>query len=381
VINNKNMKQKIIPQIEPWLGDEEIKQVKESIKNQWISGGSKLKEFQDKIAKLCQVKYAIATCNGTQALYIGLKILGISKGDEVIVPDFTFIASANAVVWAGGKPVFVDIDAQTLNIDPEKIEKAITSKTKAIMPVHIYGQSADMKKICAIAKKHKLYVIEDAAQGVGVTFDGKPVGGFGDVGCLSFYADKVLTTGEGGMILTNNKKLATKAIILSNQGRTGRGWYVHDYLGYNFRMADLAAGIGLAQLKKLPLIIKMKIRNENLYRKYLSGISEVEFPYIDPKGFKVPYRSIIFVKDPQALMEFLNKNNIKTARTFFPLHFQPCFTKNGGIGERVKLNIKGSFPNTISTNKKILNLPSGVALKEEEIRYVCNKIKEFFDSK
>lgn len=375
------MGRKIIPQIEPWLGKEEIKEVIESIKAQWISGGPKLKKFEGKIAKLCQVKHAIGVCNGTQALYVGLKILGIDRGDEVIVPDFTFIASANAVVWAGGKPVFVDVDAKTFNIEPAKIEKAITKKTKAIIPVHIYGQAAKMPEIMRIAKKHKLYVIEDAAQGIGVTYNGKPVGGFGEVGCLSFYADKVLTTGEGGMILTNNDKLATKAVILLNQGRIGRGWYIHDYIGYNFRMSDLQAGIGLGQLKKLPKIIKRKIKNENLYRKYLADVPEIKFLYVDKKGFRVPYRSLIFVDNPQYLMEFLNKKGVKTTRTFFPLHLQPCFTKKGDMGERVHSKIKGQFPNTISAYEKILNLPSGATLKEGEIRYVAKKIKEFFGKK
>jgi len=359
------MKRKIIPQIEPWLGKEEIKEVTESIRSQWISGGPKVKKFQEKIAKLFQVKHAIAVCNGTQALYVGLKTLGIGPGDEVIVPDFTFIASANAVVWTGGKPVFVDVDKKTFNIDPAKIEKAITKKTKAIMPVHIYGQAAKMPEICKIAKKHNVYVIEDAAQGVGVTYDGKPVGGFGEVGCLSFYADKTITTGEGGMVLTDDDKLAEKAIILLNQGRTGRGWYIHDYMGYNFRMTDLQAAIGLGQLRKLSTIIKRKKRNERLYRKYLTDIPGIEFPYIDPRGFNVPFRIIILVENPRVLLEFLEKNGIKTNRSFYPLHLQPCY------------NVKGNFPNSLFAYEKILRLPSAVTSTEKEIRYVCKKIKEF----
>ena len=363
------MKRKIIPQIEPWLGKEEIKEVTESIRSQWISGGPKVKKFQEKIAKLFQVKHAIAVCNGTQALYVGLKTLGIGPGDEVIVPDFTFIASANAVVWTGGKPVFVDVDKKTFNIDPAKIEKAITKKTKAIMPVHIYGQAAKMPEICKIAKKHNVYVIEDAAQGVGVTYDGKPVGGFGEVGCLSFYADKTITTGEGGMVLTNDDKLAEKAIILLNQGRTGRGWYIHDYMGYNFRMTDLQAAIGLGQLKKLSTIIKRKKRNERLYRKYLADIPGIEFPYIDPRGFNVPFRIIILVENPQALLEFLEKNSIETNRSFYPLHLQPCY------------NVKRNFPNSLFAYERILRLPSAVTLIEKEIKYVCEKIKEFSQNK
>jgi len=362
-------KKKIIPQIEPWLGKEEIKEVTESIQANWISGGPKLKEFQEKIAKLFQVKHAIGVCNGTQALYVGLKALGIGRGDEVIVPDFTFIASANAVVWAGAKPVFVDVDKKTFNIDPEKIEKAITKKTKAIMPVHIYGQAAQMPQIMRIAKRYKLSVIEDAAQGVGVSYDGKPVGSFGEVSCLSFYADKILTTGEGGMILTNDDEIAKKATVLLNQGRTGRGWYVHDEIGYNFRMTDLQAGIGLAQLKKLPVIIKRRKKVEQLYRTYLKNVAGVKFPYIDPRGVNVPFRITILVDDPQKLLEYLDKKGIKAARSFYPLNAQPCY------------NEKGDFPNSFFGYERLLRLPSGVTLHAEEVRYVCDAIKEFFRKK
>ena len=161
----------------------------------------------------------------------------------------------------------------------------------------------------------------------------------------------------------------------------GRGWYVHDYIGYNFRMNVLQAGVGLAQLKKLPQIIKKRIRNENLYRKYLADLPEVKFLYLDPNGFRVPYRSLIYVKNPQALMEFLGKNSIKTARTFPPLHLQPCFAGKSGLGEKVNLKSKGDFPNTQYAYDRILNLPSGTGLKNEEIRYVCRKIKEFFGRK
>ena len=362
------MKKRIIPQTEPWLGKEELKHLAESIKNQWISGGPKLKEFQEKIAKIFGVKYAIAVCNGTQALYVALKMVDIGPGDEVIVPDFTFIATANAVVWAGAKPVFIDVDKRTFNIDPAKIEVLITPKTKAILPVHIYGQSANMPEIMRIAKKHNLKVIEDAAQGICVTYQKKAVGSFGEVGCLSFYADKVLTTGEGGMVLTNDDKLAEKAVILLNQGRTGRGWYIHDHLGYNFRMTDLQAGVGLGQLTKLKEIIRRRKRNEKLYRKYLANVKEVEFPHEDPEGYKVPFRNLIIVKDPQALLEFLNNEGVKANRSFYPLHLQPCYKEEAGK----------SFPNSLYLYEHLLRLPSGTLLKEEEIKYVCQKIKEFF---
>lgn len=354
------------------MGKEELKELKEVLKSRWISGGPKIKEFQEKIAKVCGVKHAVSVCNGTQALYVGLKILGIGRGDEVIVPDFTFIASANAVVWAGAKPVFADIDPKTFNIDPQEIERAITEKTKAIMPVHLYGQSADMAAIMRIARKHKLFVIEDAAQGIGVKFQGKPVGSFGEVGCLSFYADKTITTGEGGMVLTNSQELAKKAAILQNQGRVSRGWYIHENLGYNFRMCDFQAAVGLGQLKKLPLILKKKKKIESLYRKYLKNIPGVELPRIDSRGFNVPFRILILVDNPQALLEFLEKAGIKAGRSFYPLHLQPCYRGRG-------YNTKGDFPNSIRASERILRLPSAVTLKEKEIRYVCQKIKEFYN--
>lgn len=356
----------MIPQFEPWLGEEELAQVAETIRANWITGGEKTREFERQIAELCGVKHAIAVCNGTIALYVGLKVLGVGEGDEVIVPDFTFIASANSVVMAGATPVFVDIDANTFNIAPECIEEAITPKTKAIMPVHIYGQAADMDGICEIAKRHNLYLIEDAAQGIGVTFRSKPVGGFGDVGCLSFYADKTMTTGEGGMVLTNDDTLAEKCLILKHQGRTGRGIYFHEHIGYNFRLTDLQSAVGLAQLSKLSTIIERKKKNERLYREYLAGVDGVEFPYIDARGFNVPFRINIVVDDPEGLSAFLNENEIGSRRFFFPLHMQPCY------------DIKGEFPNSVNAYERGLSLPSSVKLTEEEIKYISDKIKEFY---
>jgi perosamine synthetase len=356
----------MIPQFEPWLGEEELLQVTETIKANWITGGAKVKQFEKQIADLCGVKHAIAICNGTLALYVGLKALGIGDGDEVIVPDFTFIASANSVVMAGARPVLVDIDPKTFNIDPESIEQAITRKTRAIMPVHIYGQAADMDKICAIAKKHRLLIIEDAAQGIGVKFNGKPVGGFGEVGCLSFYADKTMTTGEGGMVLTSDDKLAEQCLIMKHQGRTGRGMYFHEHIGYNFRLTDLQAAVGLGQLSKLPTIIERKKRNEKLYRDLLTDVDGVEFPYVDPRGFNVPFRINILVDDPESLSNFLNENDIGSRRFFFPLHQQPCY------------KVRGKFPNSVNAYRRGLSLPSSVKLTEDEIKYIADRIRKFY---
>jgi perosamine synthetase len=358
----------VIPLFEPWLGEEELAQIAEVIKSKWIAEGEKAREFEKRIATLCGVKHAVAVSNGTVALYIGLKVLGVGEGDEVIVPDFSFIASANSVTLAGATPVFVDVDEKTFNIDLESTQRAITKRTKAIMPVHIYGQAADMDRIGEIAGKHNLYLVEDAAQGIGVKFNGKPVGSFGDIGCISFYADKTLTTGEGGMILTNDAKLAEQAVLMKNQGRLRAGSYIHPHIGYNFRLSDLQAAIGLAQLSKLSTMIEMKKRNEKLYRQGLAEVKGVEFPYIDPRGYNVPFRINILVGDPEGLQKFLEGEGIGSRRFFYPLHRQPGY------------NIKGEFPNTEKAYERGLSLPSSVVLSEQQIRQVCEKVKSFVGS-
>lgn len=358
----------MIPQFEPYLGEEELARLTECIRDNWITGGRKVAEFERRIADLCGVKHGIAICNGTLALYAGLKILGIGEGDEVIVPDFTFIASGNSVVMAGGTPVFADVDPRTYNIDPASIEKAVTPRTKAVMPVHIYGQAADMDAIMAVAEKHDLYVIEDAAQGIGVTFNGKPVGGFGSVGCLSFYADKTMTTGEGGMVLTDDDGLAEKCLILKHQGRTGRGFYYHEHIGFNFRITDLQAAVGLAQLDKLPKIIGLKKQHEARYRELLREIPQVSFPWVDPRCYNVPFRINILVDDPESLSAYLNDREIGSRRFFHPLHSQPCY------------DVKGDFPNTIKAYDNGLSLPSSVGLTEEQITTVCTAIRGYFKS-
>ncbi len=355
---------KKIPQIKPFVGKREVLEIADSISKGWLSGGPKLKEFESRVANFHKVKYGIGVCNGTQALYLGLKVLGIKKGDEVIVPDFTFIASANAVTWTGARPVFVDID-KTLTIDSSKIEEAITERTKAIMPVHLYGKSANMDNIRKIADKYNLYIIEDAAQAFGIKYRGKSVGGIGDIGCLSFYADKVITTGEGGMVLTNDDGLARSVRILINQGRNGRGWYIHDYIGYNFRMTDIQAGIGLAQLSKFEFIKKKKMEIYNLYRKYLSNVKLRKHSF---------YRVVVEVDCAKKLLDFLVKNGIEVKRSFYPLHLQPCYTEK----YIVMIPDDERFPNSFNAYKKILTLPSSIDLEEKDIKYISSKIKEFY---
>jgi perosamine synthetase len=356
-----------IPVFKPYLGKEESDLLLETIRDNWITGGKKVAEFEAKIAELTKVKHAVACMNGTMALYMGLKAMEIGQGDEVIVPDFTFIASANAVILAGGIPVFCDVDKQTFNMDANSAENKWTIATKAIMPVHIYGQAADMEKLISLALAYNLKVIEDAAQGVGVSFYGHPVGGFGNCGIHSYYADKNITAGEMGMVLTNNDLIADRALMLKHQGRRKRGIYLHESIGYNFRATDMQAAVGLAQLSKLDFIIKRKKEIEARYHSNLKGVNGVLIPYIDKRGFNVPFRINILVVNPLKLMEYLELKGIGSMRFFYPLHRQPCY-------KYMKLKDK-DFPNSIWAYEHGLSLPSFVELTNEQIDYVCEVIK------
>jgi len=361
-----------IPQFDPFLGEEEIQQIVDVIKTNWITEGDKSRELEKRITVYTGAKYAILVPNGTLALYIGLKLLGIKEGNEVIVPDFTFLASASSVALTGATPVFVDVDRGTLNVRPDLIEEAITEHTKVIMPVHIYGQAADMEPILDIAKRYGLKIIEDAAQGIGVQYKGKHVGTFGDIGCLSFFADKTITTGEGGAILTNNPELAESCLYFKNQGRLERGSFIHPHLGYNFRLTDIQAAIGLAQFNKVGYIIEKKRAIDALYRKELSDVKEVTFIEVDARtSERVPFRVNILVPDPQNLGKFLESQRIGVRRFFYPLHKQPCFNNNNS-------RVSGEIRNSVFAFEHGLSLPSSARLKEEEIQYVCAAIRDFF---
>jgi len=355
------MVSKMIPQYRTYLDEKEIEGLIDVIKSGWVGEGEKTKLFEEKIIDLIKTKYAISVSNGTIALFIALKALGIKINDEVILPDLTFIASANSILMAGAKHVFVDVDKDSFNIDPSLIEEKITDKTKAIMTVHLYGKPAEMEKINKIAKKNNIFVIEDAAEAFGAKYNDKPVGSLGDISCFSFFANKNITTGEGGMITTNDDKLAKKCRIIKDQGRTKKGSHVHPYFGFNARFTDLQAAIGLAQLSKFNKILKIKKEHQALYESLLPNI---EFPL--KKNGEVIWFTNILVDNPEGLQKFLFKNSIEARRFFIPLHKQPFYS------------LKGNFPNSDYLYDHGLSLPSYVLLKNEEIEYICKKINEFY---
>ena len=354
-----------INQSQPFLGMAEYEAIKVCFENNWITEGPKSKEFSDRLCKLMGCKYGVFAPNGTLALYLGLRALGIGPGDEVIVPDFTFIASANAVEMVGAKPVFADINRDTLHVDIEECEKLITKHTKAIMPVHIYGAAANMDKIMTFANKYNLKVIEDAAQALGVYWNKKHCGTFGEVGCFSFFADKTITTGEGGFVCTDDEKIYNELIYLRNQGRLNRGSFIHPRIGYNFRITDIQSAIGLVQLDKLELIEENKLKIFDLYKKNLQGVDGLQIIVPEDKSNFIPFRiAIIFEKKSDKISEYLISKDIETRTFFYPIHKQPCY------------NTDLVLKNSTYVYEHGLCFPAYAELGEKEIIYICNHIKK-----
>ena len=370
-----------VPQFMPYIDMEEYEAIKHCFEINWITEGPKAKEFCQKLCDLIGVKYGVFAPNGTLSLYLALRAIGVGPGDEVIVPDFTFIASANAVEMTGARPVFVDVNAEDLQINVKDCERVLSDKTKAIMPVHLYGFTPDMTEVMQFAKDKNLLVLEDAAQALGIKWEGKGCGSFGDVASFSFFADKTLTTGEGGFVCTNDEAIYEKLLYLRNQGRIHRGTFVHPEIGYNFRMNDIQMAIGLTQMKKLPKIIELKQRNFNLYCELLGSCDEIELlkprPEVSPY---IPFRVVLRVKesDTSGLTDFMKENGIETRTFFYPLHLQPCFKDRWGDDPR---HSREHFAVSEDAYARGVCLPSFAALTAEEITYVCHAIKTYYYQK
>ncbi len=360
-----------IKQLEPYLGQQEIENLTRTIEQNWITEGPYAKKFVEKLKQETNAKYIVLAPNGTLALFLSLLALNIKEGDEVIVPNFTFIASATSVAFTGAKPVFIDVELETGNIDVNRIEELITPNTKAIMPVHMYGHSCDLDPIITLAQKYHLKVIEDAAQGYGVFYKRKHVGTFSDAGTISFYADKTVTMGEGAVIMTNNEKLYKKLLLLRNQGRPHSSTFEHPALGMNFRITDMQAAIGCTQLDKFDEIYKIKTENYLLYKELLQDVKEITFLQQPAYTNFVPFRANILVDRLDDLIQFMEDKGIQTRKLFFPLHRQPCFKYLGYKSEE--------FPNSNRLNQTGLSLPVHCLLKEENIAYICKTITSFFN--
>ncbi|MEK9182967.1 MAG: DegT/DnrJ/EryC1/StrS family aminotransferase [Patescibacteria group bacterium] len=357
----------------PYITKEDINVVMAVLKSGQLSLGPKHLEFEKLFAKTIGTKYAIAVNSGTAGLHLAMLAAGIGPGDEVITSPFSFVASANCILYVGAKPVFADVDFQTGNIDPKKIEDRITKKTKAILVVHIFGQSADMNPILKIAKKHKLKIIEDACESVMAEYKGKKVGTFGRSAVFAFYPNKQMTTGEGGMITTNSERVYKMCKSLANQGRgDNMQWLDHQYLGYNYRLDEMSAALGLTQLKKLDLMISQRRQVAGWYGEFLKKHSDI---IVTPKialgnthtWFVYVVRFVNNRINRDKVIKILVKKGISSKSYLPSIHLFKFYRKKFGF----KL---GDYPVSEEISKVSLALPIYVGLKKEEIKYICDKL-------
>lgn len=356
----------------PLMGEEELEAIRKVLESGMIAHGPEVESFEREFAEYIGVEHAVTVANGTAALDLLLKAYAVGPGDEVVTTPFTFVATANAVLYQGAKPVFADINPRTYNIDPNSVLEAITPRTKAIIVVHLYGQPADMKALMEIAEDHKLLLIEDAAQAHGAEFEGKKAGSLGDAAIFSFYATKNMTTGEGGMVTTNDRRIADRVKLLRDHGQAEK--YLHVELGYNLRMTSIQAAIGRVQLRKLDRFNEMRRRNAKLLTEGISSIRGLTPPYEDPRVKHVYHQYVVRVEDGfpltrDELKEFLSEKGIGTAVHYpIPVFLQPLYRRLG-----YPSNI---CSNSIEASRRVLSLPVHPALTEQQLRHVIECLKE-----
>lgn len=361
-----------IPIAKPYIDDFDRQIVIKVLESNFLSGGPNLRVFENDFAKFLGIPFACAVSSGTAGLHLAVKALGIGEGDEVITTPFSFIASSNCLLYERAKPVFVDIEETTFNIDSKKIEAAITKKTKAILVVHIFGQTAQMDEILKIAKKHKLKVIEDACESLGATYEGKMAGTFGDIGVFAFYPNKQMTTGEGGMIVTRFKRYLNLCKSLRNQGRNdGDKWLESDILGYNYRLDEMSAALGISQLKKLNWMTEKRREIVTQYNNQLANIHWIKTPEVGPNRTHTWFVYVIRVKNGKrnALMRRLFNKGIQTRNYLPSIHLQPFMKKSFNYREKM-------FPVAEEVSGETVALPLFVGLKPNDIKYICDEIRK-----
>jgi len=364
-----------IPVCEPLLAGREMEYVREAVESGWISSSGRfITGFEQKFAEFCRVRFATTTNTGTAALHLACAAAGIGPGDEVIMPSFTMIASAFAVCYCGAVPVFVDAERETWNIDTSRIEAKITARTRVIMPVHIYGHPCDMDPILELAARHDLAVIEDAAEVHGAEYRGRRCGAMGDLGCFSFFANKIIATGEGGMVVTDSEDLYNRCRYLKNLAfpLVGSRSYQHNEIGFNYRMSNVVAALGLAQTEKGDSYADMRRNNARLYRERLAGIGGVTVQQEKSWARNVYWMFGILVEEEfgitrdEVRMKLLDMG-IDSRDFFLPMHWQRSL-KNYGC------DCTGDYPVAEELARKGLYLPSGSGLTEEQINYICDSL-------
>lgn len=358
-----------IPVAEPMLGEAEVAAVVDCVRSGWISSkGTHVEAFERAFPAFCQAAHGVSTSNGTTALHLALLALGIGPGDEVIVPTLTFVATANAVRYTGASVVFADSDPATWCIDPRAVEAALTARTKAVIPVHLYGHPCDMDAIGAIAARHGIAVIEDAAEAHGAEIRGRRVGSFGTMACFSFYGNKILTTGEGGMVVTGDAALAARMRQFRDHGMDLTRKYWHPVIGYNYRLTNVQAAIGMAQLARVDEIIRRKRDIARAYAELLAGVPGIALPPERPWARNVYWMYSILLEDElrhdrDAVMARLAEQGIETRPFFYPIHTMPAYD----TGE--------SFPVAESLARRGINLPSSPTLTDDDLERVAAAVR------
>jgi perosamine synthetase len=358
----------MIPVAEPWIGEKELEYVTDAVERGWISpAGDYVERFEDSFADFIGTDYAFAVSTGTAALHLSLVAADIGPGDEVIVPDVTWIACANVVEWVGADPVFVDVDEETFTIDTDAASEAVTPDTAAVMPVHLYGFPCDMDPLLSLADNHDLLVLEDCAEAHGAEYRGSRVGSIGDVGCFSFYGNKILTTGQGGMITTDDDELAERIILYRRDGMSHDRKYYHEVIGYNYRLTNMQAAVGVGQMERADEIIDEKVRVAEAYRELLSD-SPLRFQNEPSWSSPTYWMNTPVFETASSRDEALNKladMDIETRPFFYPLHKQPPY--------------RNRPPESLSVSADLyergINLPSSPLLTDDEIERVCRALK------
>lgn len=355
-----------IPCYEPSLGTEEIALLTKVIRSGWLSERSYTREFEEKLAKACGRRHALAFSHGTDALIAGMKALGIGAGDEVIVPSLSHSADPNAIAAIAAVPVFADVEEDTLCLSVRTIEAVRTPKTKAVLFIALYGNAQGIDAVAAYAKREKLYLINDCAPALFGVYKNRPIASYGDFSILSFFADKTITTGEGGMLLADDKNLIAEANMYKHDGRRERGVDLIERRGYNFRITELQSAVGVAQLKKASRFVRRKKVILRTYMKRLKDVVGVRVFDFTAAGDICPHRVLIFVREAQPLIKHLEAHGIGARTLFMPMHGQPCYA------------IKQRFPITEKLYTTGVCLPSAPSLRDEQIKFVSEIIKNFY---